>query len=666
MPTLTETLHEQCRTLITQRGMFTEDLLAALRLIAGRSDGMLSELLAQYGGLQYLLLNGLPFLNWNFAGASFPTTGLTFSRAGDRAGTVTDFEKIVWRTRANEMRMQGLRRVENLVPNSNSPQNATVNTFSPAPSTNSLAAPDGTITAWQILAGTTGFGQSNLTIPADSSAYVLSEYVKALAPGARVYLVANGINTVDTTAANTTSYYDFDTNSFGPGVGPATSQILEGGWVRISRKFQNNGTGTTFLVRTDAQPASAGRTAYWGFQLEVVPTALSTVSEYVSNGVLPSPFHGYFADGVKYFTTDRSGALISDATREGALLEEASTNIALRSEEFNDAVWQYQDTTVTADNTTSPDGSIDADLLTEGVAGTARCLQPVTITANTVNTWSLFLKRGNHDWVRVGVYDPTLANSFQGWINLATGALGASGVGGTGTLASFRVFDAGNGWYRVCISGNLGGAITTAWPLTISATADNSGTRVNNGTRYQWGAQFEQKSYETSYIPTSGTSVTRSADLCDLALGSWFFPDQGTWYVQGIRTAQISATILEGNGPAVTTRGISIATMNTGLGMRALQRQGAVLDDTSRVYGTSGSSIKVAVAWDGSTVAGYADGTQMASTATPPQADYSTSMAIGRRGLIGAYTGLAWNSTVKAIRYYPSRLPNTELAALTA
>lgn len=60
MPTLTETLHEQCRALISQRGMFTEDLLAALRLIAGRSDGTLSELLAAYGGLQYLLLNGLP------------------------------------------------------------------------------------------------------------------------------------------------------------------------------------------------------------------------------------------------------------------------------------------------------------------------------------------------------------------------------------------------------------------------------------------------------------------------------------------------------------------------------------------------------------------------------------------------------------------------------
>lgn len=61
MPTLTEALHAQCRALIApQEGMFTEDLLAALRLLSGTTDNQLSELLSQYGGLQNLLINGLP------------------------------------------------------------------------------------------------------------------------------------------------------------------------------------------------------------------------------------------------------------------------------------------------------------------------------------------------------------------------------------------------------------------------------------------------------------------------------------------------------------------------------------------------------------------------------------------------------------------------------
>ena len=599
---------------------------------------------------------GRPTAEFNFAAAAYPTTGLAFGRAGDRTGTVVDFEKVIWRCKLNELRLQGLRRVENWVPNSNSPQNATVNTFAPAPSTNSVVAPDGTTTAWQILAGTTGFGQSNLAIPADRSAYILSEYVKALAPGARVFLVANGINTVDTTSANTTSYYDFDTNSFGPGVGVATAQDVGNGWIRISRKFQNNGAGTTFLVRTDAQPESAGKTAYWGFQLERVPTAISAASEYVSNGVLSSPFHGVFVDGVKCFATDRSGTLIADVTREGAFLEEAGTNIALRSEEFGDAVWQYQDTTVTADNTTSPDGSINADLLTEGVAGTARCLQPVTITANTVNTWSLFLKRGNHDWVRIGVYDPTLANSFQGWINLATGALGASGVGGTGTLASFRVFDAGNGWYRVCISGNLGGAITTAWPLTISATADNSGTRVNNGTRYQWGAQFEQRTFPSAYVPTAGASATRSLDTLLVTSASLGFN-----LLEGSYVADYKGTPA-GNGPVIsgTTVGSpSIVDNDGGNNVRVSLRSVAYTD-------TGGTPTTEYVRYK--TAYGFKQGDHGSSTnGGAVQTSANATVLVDPVNIFMGISGVtSLCGPLKSFKYYPRRLTNAELQAATA
>lgn len=61
MPTRTETLQAQCRALVPgQAGTFSEDLVAALRALSGRPDGMLSELLAAYNGLEKLLQDGLP------------------------------------------------------------------------------------------------------------------------------------------------------------------------------------------------------------------------------------------------------------------------------------------------------------------------------------------------------------------------------------------------------------------------------------------------------------------------------------------------------------------------------------------------------------------------------------------------------------------------------
>ena len=82
--------------------------------------------------------------------------------------------------------------------------------------------------------------------------------------------------------------------------------------------------------------------------------------------------------------------------------------------------------TITANSIPSPDGYTTADLFTEGL----QVLQVLTkgsaaYTANTPVTFSVYLKRGNTDWVRVtqtGTATP--ADSVRAWFNLATGAKG--------------------------------------------------------------------------------------------------------------------------------------------------------------------------------------------------------------------------------------------------
>ena len=64
-----------------------------------------------------------------------------------------------------------------------------------------------------------------------------------------------------------------------------------------------------------------------------------------------------------------------------------------------------------------------------------------------------------------------------------------------------------NGWYR-CIVTQTADATTTEEP-GFSAGANGDGTKGF----YTWGFQVEAGAFPTSYIPTSGSTVTRTADL---------------------------------------------------------------------------------------------------------------------------------------------------------
>lgn len=54
---------------------------------------------------------------------------------------------------------------------------------------------------------------------------------------------------------------------------------------------------------------------------------------------------------------------------------------------------------------------------------------------------------------------------------------------------------------------------------------------------YAWGAQLELGSFPTSYIPTSGSTVTRSADTAQITgtnFSSWYNQNEGTILWEGI------------------------------------------------------------------------------------------------------------------------------------
>jgi len=213
----------------------------------------------------------------------------------------------------------------------------------------------------------------------------------------------------------------------------------------------------------------------------------------------------------------------------GMLIEEARTNVATNSRTAS--LWTKTDVVVTDNSTISPEGTANASLAVEGVAGTALlATNTPTITPSSTVSFSAFLKRGNNDFVRVLCTDNGTANGVNVWINLATGAV-TSSVRGTATNVSASSVALPNGWFRVVATATLIGTSTICSIALNCAPSAGSAARVNNGQYYVFGGQIEAGASASSYIPTTGASAPRAADSCTMSTSPWLTDPLALSYV---------------------------------------------------------------------------------------------------------------------------------------
>jgi hypothetical protein len=507
---------------------------------------------------------------------------------------------------------------------------------------NTTVAPDGTSTADKLVETTATSAHTcrNTATVTASTTYTLTVYAKA---GERTWIA---VDPVSPGVSNNITFFNLSNGTIGTSAAGNTAAITDAGngWYRCTV------TRTTAVgqITCFAQfaPASADNTVsytgdgtsgifIWGAQLEVG----STATTYTRNngGVYPPRF-------------DYDPVTLA---AKGLLIEEQRTNLLVRSEEFDAANWSKSGSTVTANATNSPDGTVDADKLVEA-ATTAqhRTSQAVTVTSGAAYTYSIYAKAAERTsiWVRI-----IGAATFAGCIvDLTNGAI--TGITGTSTATNV-----GNGWYRITVSGTSDSTTATVYANLIDGAGAN--TYLGDGTSglFIWGAQLEAGAFATSYIPTVASQVTRTADQCSIVapnFAPWYNQSEGTFVInftpdEGL-TNNVTRVLAVSQG-GVTARVVDLYTNGTNW----VNYNGT----TATAFGTATVTTtpqNIAIAYKTADYA-YVQNAGTVAAVASALVNAPTQMAIGHTG-----SAQQLNGHIRSIRYYPVRLSNAQIQALTA
>jgi len=192
------------------------------------------------------------------------------------------------------------------------------------------------------------------------------------------------------------------------------------------------------------------------------------------------------------------------------LFESQSTNLITQSELFSGGSWGNYNSTTTDNQTTAPDGLLTASKFsgTSDVTAHTLYLNAYPVVSGNDYTYSVFAKKNESNFIQI--------NTGQGFGNLYANFDLDNGV-----VGSFNTLDADiepylNGWFKCSVKANSSTATGQSTFSLIQSLTDlrNPSFNALNNSVYIWGAQLEQQSYATSYIPTSGSTVTRNQDVC--------------------------------------------------------------------------------------------------------------------------------------------------------
>ena len=188
------------------------------------------------------------------------------------------------------------------------------------------------------------------------------------------------------------------------------------------------------------------------------------------------------------------------------LLEPTRTNLIPQSQNFS-TNWFRNGGTI-ENNIPSPDGGTNAYALIENEATGGKLIyDTVSVSAGQI-TFSLFMKKADKTYTSILLSGAVTTSMLN--VNLENGT--ASTVAGSFDSTNIEAYP--SGWYRVSatLTATAGNVNANVYLMNGASYSDRNYTGNGTDKTYIFGAQLEQGSYATSYIPTEGSQVQRTND----------------------------------------------------------------------------------------------------------------------------------------------------------
>lgn len=233
----------------------------------------------------------------------------------------------------------------------------------------------------------------------------------------------------------------------------------------------------------------------WGAQL----TETSKVQPYVKT--ISTARSGSFSESLRTSFNPVTGE------NRGALIENSSTNVLLKSENFAHVTWDKINSTIDTDDLRALDETKSADKLVEDSNNSTHYVGVDKVVTNGLTlTLSIFAKARERNILDI-LDDFTLATAS---FDLSDGSIVSS------LFCVAKIEEFFDGWYRCSITMIGGTNIRIRYLLNDGVS--NSYLGDGSSGLYIWGAQLEQANYPTSYIYTDDVPVSRLADNLDISV----------------------------------------------------------------------------------------------------------------------------------------------------